>query len=73
MGGMRLYVFGLAILIGFGAGMAAEKKKAPGAKKQAQYNPKELGVDKAAAKWELSELDASKNRTAQKKARKTKK
>ena len=59
------------MLMGFGAGMAAEKKRAPATKKQAQYNPKELGVDKAAAKWEPSELDASKNRQAKKKARKT--
>ena len=69
---MRLYVFGLAILIGFGAGMAAEKKKTPGAKKQAQYNPKELGVDKAAAKWEGPDYDASKNRQAQPKKKRVK-
>lgn len=61
---------GLALAMGFGAGMAAEKKRPP-VKKQAQYNPKELGVDKA-SKWEGPDYDASKNRQAQPKKKRVK-
>ena len=63
-----------ATLLGLAAGTPAEEKKP--ARKPAQYNPKEIGVDKTKAdarkkvKGEGPELDAAKNaRKASKKAK----
>lgn len=60
---MKSQVIVFIVLAGWAAGLAAEKKQLPRKQVQAQYNPKELSVDKKSAKWELSELDAAKKRS----------
>jgi hypothetical protein len=63
----------LVTLLGLAAGILAEEK-AP-ANKQAQYNPKELGVEKQrkGVKWEGPDLDAAKGQRKTKQKAKGKK
>jgi len=62
---MKTMLAVLVVCLGLAAVILGEEKKP--AKKQAQYNPKEVGVDKVkgsppkGAKWEGPEFDAMKN------------
>ena len=68
---MKTMLAVLVVCLGVGAVILGEEKKAPN-KAQAQYNPKELGVDKTkgspkkGAKWEGPEFDAAKSKSGAK-------
>ena len=69
---MKTQVIVFIVLAGFAVGLAAEKKQVPRKQVQAQYNPKELSVDKISAKRQPSEIEAAKKPSEARQKRKAK-